>query len=97
MVRTHPDTGERILYVNSSFTTRINGLSKKESDWLLDHLCAQVAKPEYLVRFRWRRNSIAFWDNRACQHYAVGDYYPAMREMERVTIIGERPFFDPAR
>jgi taurine dioxygenase len=97
VVRTHPDTGERILYVNSSFTTRINGLDKKESDWLLDHLCAQTAKPEYQVRFRWRKNSIAFWDNRACQHYAVGDYYSTPREMERVTIIGGKPFFDPAR
>jgi len=93
VVRTHPETGERALYVNVAFTTRINGLSKKESDWLLDHLFAQAAIPEYQCRFRWRKNSIAFWDNRACQHYAAADYFPAVREMERVTIIGDRPFF----
>lgn len=97
VVRTHPDTGERALYVNCAFTTRIKGLSEKESDWLLDHLYAQAAIPEYQVRFRWRENSIAFWDNRSCQHYAAGDYAPAMRHMERVTIIGDKPYFDPAR
>ena len=97
VVRTHPETGERSLYVSSSFTTHIVGLSKKESDWLLDHLYAQASRPEYQCRFRWRKNSIAFWDNRSTQHYAVADYYPALREMERVTIIGDKPFFDPSR
>lgn len=97
VVRTHPETGERALYVNSAFTTHIEGLSDKESQWLLDHLYAQASRPEYQVRFRWKADSIAFWDNRACQHYAVADYYPAMRAMERVTVIGDNPFFDPAR
>lgn len=97
VVRTHPETGERALYVNCSFTRSIKGLSQKESDWLLQHLYDQAAIPEYQCRFRWRENSIAFWDNRACQHYAVADYSPAMRAMERVTIIGDRPFFDPDR
>lgn len=97
VVRTHPETGERALYVNGSFTRSINGLTKKESDWLLEHLYAQASRPEYQCRFRWRANSIAFWDNRSCQHYAVADYAPAMRAMERVTIIGDRPFFDPDR
>lgn len=97
VVRTHPETGERALYVNCAFTRSIKGLSEKESDWLLDHLYSQAAIPEYQCRFRWRENSIAFWDNRSCQHYAVGDYAPAMRHMERVTIIGDKPFFDPAR
>jgi taurine dioxygenase len=97
VVRTHPETGERALYVNSVFTTHIKGLAKKESDWLLDHLCAQAAIPEYQCRFRWRENSIAFWDNRSCQHYAAADYAPAMRHMERVTVIGDKPFFDPSR
>jgi taurine dioxygenase len=95
VVRTNPETGERALYVNVAFTTHIKGLSKKESDWLLDHLYAQASIPEYQCRFRWRTNSIAFWDNRSCQHYAVGDYFPAMRAMERVTITGDKPFFDP--
>jgi taurine dioxygenase len=97
VVRTHPETGERALYVNCAFTTHIKGLSQKESDWLLEHLYAQASIPEYQVRFRWRKNSIAFWDNRACQHYAVSDYAPAAREMERVTIVGDDPFFDPDR
>ena len=97
VVRTHPETGERALYVNCAFTTHIEGLGKKESDWLLDHLYSQAAKPEYQCRFRWKANSIAFWDNRSTQHYAVSDYAPAMRAMERVTVIGDKPFFDPAR
>lgn len=97
VVRTHPDTGQRALYVNCSFTRHIEGLSEKESNWLLNHLYDQAAKPEYQVRFRWRPNSFAFWDNRSCQHYAVADYWPEMRAMERVTIVGDKPFFDPAR
>lgn len=97
VVRTHPETGERALYVNCSFTRSIKGLSQKESNWLLQHLYDQAATPEYQVRFRWKPNSIAFWDNRSCQHYAVADYSPAMRHVERVTITGDRPFFDPAR
>lgn len=97
VVRTHPETGERALYVNCAFTTHIKGLSEKESNWLLEHLYAQASVPEYQVRFRWKPNSFAFWDNRSCQHYAVGDYAPAQREMERVTIVGDDPYFDPAR
>lgn len=97
VVRTHPDTGARALYVNCSFTTHIEGLSKKESDWLLQHLYDQASKPEYQVRFRWRPNSFAFWDNRSSQHYAVADYWPEMRAMERVTVVGDKPYFDPAR
>jgi taurine dioxygenase len=97
VVRTHPETGERALYVNTGFTSHIKGLSATESDWLLQHLYAQAAIPEYQCRFRWRANSIAFWDNRASQHYAASDYFPAYRAMERVTIAGDRPFFDPGR
>lgn len=97
VVRTHPETGRRALYVNTGFTSRIEGLNAKESDWLLAHLYAQAAIPEYQCRFRWEPDSIAFWDNRSSQHYAVSDYFPATRIMERVTIAGDRPFFDPAR
>ena len=95
VIRTHPETGERGIYVNIGFTTSIDGLSQKESDWLLQHLWDQAAKPEYQCRFRWEKNSIAFWDNRACQHYAASDYWPHRREMERVTIAGDKPFFKP--
>jgi taurine dioxygenase len=97
VVRTHPETGRRTLYVNTAFTSHIKDLSKQESDWLLDHLYAQAKLPEHQCRFQWRANSIAFWDNRACQHYAASDYFPAVRVMERVTVAGERPFFDAAR
>lgn len=97
VVRTHPETGRRTLYVNSAFTSHIVGLSSKESTWLLDHLYAQAAVPEYQCRFVWQPNSIAFWDNRACQHYAASDYFPAVRIMERVTVAGEKPYFDPSR
>ena len=91
VVRIHPETGRKGLYVNAAFTQHIVGLDKDESDSLLRHLYAQAAIPEYQCRFRWQANSIAFWDNRASQHYAVSDYWPAVRRMERVTIVGDRP------
>jgi taurine dioxygenase len=95
VVRTHPETGQRALYVNTGFTSRIKGLSDKESAWLLDHLYAQAANPEIQCRFRWEAGSLAFWDNRASQHLAASDYFPARRVMERVTIAGDRPYYDP--
>lgn len=91
VVRTHPVTGRKALYVNAAFTQSIVGLEPDESDALLKGLYAQAAIPEYQCRFRWRKNSIAFWDNRACQHYAASDYFPAVRRMERVTVVGDRP------
>lgn len=91
VVRTHPETGRKAIYVNAAFTLNIVGLEKAQSDALLAHLFAQAAIPEYQCRFRWENNSIAFWDNRASQHYAVSDYFPAVRKMERVTVIGDRP------
>jgi len=97
VVRTHPETGEQALYVNTAFTSHIEELSEKESDWLLTHLYAQAAIPEYQCRFRWEAGSIAFWDNRAGQHYAASDYFPAVRRMERVTIAGDRPFYKDER
>jgi taurine dioxygenase len=97
VVRTHPETGRRGLYVNVGFTSKIHGLSAKESAWLLDHLYSYAAIAEHQCRFRWAPGSLAFWDNRACQHLAASDYFPAVRIMERVTIAGDRPYFDPAR
>ena len=64
----------------------------EESDRLLDRLYRQATVPEYQCRFRWRQHSIAFWDNRAVQHYAASDYFPQPRVMERVTIVGDKPF-----
>lgn len=94
VIRTHPETGERLIYVNTAFTSHIKGMAREESDWFLQHLYAQAAVPEYQCRFRWEPGSIAFWDNRACQHYAASDYWPEVRIMERVTIAGDKPFFE---
>lgn len=93
VVRTHPETGEPVLYVNTAFTSHIKGLAEAESAWLLQHLYAQAHDAEIQCRFRWRPGSIAFWDNRAVQHNAVSDYYPARRIMERATVKGDRPFY----
>ncbi len=92
IVRTHPETKRKGIYVNVGFTQHIVGMEPERSKTLLNHLYAQAAIPEYQCRFRWRKNSIAFWDNRSTQHYAASDYYPAVRRMERVTIIGDRPY-----
>lgn len=93
IVRTHPETGERVLYVNVAFTDHIVGMDRTESDELLQYLYRRAWLPEYQCRFRWAPGSLAFWDNRACQHYASSDYFPNIRIMERVTVAGERPFF----
>jgi len=95
VIRTHPETGRRSIYVNIGFTTHIDGLEKEESDILLDILQKQAAKPECQVRLKWEPGTIAFWDNRSSQHYAVSDYWPATRVMERVTVAGDKPYFDP--
>ncbi|WP_381805143.1 TauD/TfdA dioxygenase family protein [Streptomyces niveus] len=92
VVRTHPETGRRMLFVNASFTTRIVGLEQAESDRLLRLLFQQAHVPEYQVRFRWQAGDIAFWDNRATQHYAVADYGTHRRVAERVAIAGDRPY-----
>lgn len=94
VVRTHPETGQRILYVNVAFTSHIKDMDRDESDQLLTRLYRTASRPEYQCRFRWAPGSLAFWDNRACQHYAASDYFPAVRIMERVTIKGDGPYFD---
>jgi taurine dioxygenase len=91
VIRTHPATGRKALYVNCCFTSHIAGMKPDESRALLDMLYDHLAKPEFTVRHRWRRNDVAFWDNRVTQHYALNDYFPARRVMHRTTIIGERP------
>ena len=102
VIRTHPETGEKVLFVNA-FTTHFTNFHTPEhvrvgqdythggSD-LLRYLISQAAIPEYQVRFRWKPNSMAMWDNRATQHYAVMDYPPCHRKMERAGIIGDAPF-----
>jgi taurine dioxygenase len=102
VVRTHPETREPVLFVNA-FTThftnfhtpgnvRVGQDFAPGSSLLLNYLVSQAAIPEYQVRWRWTRNAVAFWDNRATQHYAVYDYWPAVRKMERAGIIGDLPF-----
>lgn len=87
----HPVTAKPLLYVNPTFTSRIVELSKKESDAILAMLFQHLLKPEFQVRLKWRENDVAIWDNRATQHYATGDYYPAYRRMHRITVGGARP------
>ena len=91
VVRKHPATGEKALFVNEGFTTHILGLTPRESDALLQLLFEHVARPELTVRWPWRKNAVAFWDNRCTQHFAVNDYLPQRRVMHRATILGDRP------
>ncbi|NKY33379.1 taurine dioxygenase [Nocardia speluncae] len=91
IVRVHPETGRKTLFVNSLFTTHIPDLDPVEGQQLLRHLFDQAKVPDFQCRFRWAPNSIAFWDNRATQHYAASDYFPHRRVMERVAIAGDVP------
>jgi taurine dioxygenase len=91
VVRTHPETGRKALYVNRTFTTRINELSESESRVILDFLFDHCEQIDFQIRFRWERNDVAFWDNRCVMHRAVWDYWPQQRKGRRVTIKGDRP------
>ena len=102
VVRTHPETGEKVLFVNG-FTTHFTNYHTparvrygqdhtQGSAALLQYLLSQAMIPEYQVRFRWKPNSVAIWDNRSTQHYAVMDYPPCHRKMERAGIVGDKPF-----
>jgi taurine dioxygenase len=88
VVRIHPVSGRKVLFVNPQFTIAIKDMDERESRALLDQLFQQVLIPEYQFRLRWAPNTIAMWDNRATQHYAIHDYYPQRRYMERVTVRG---------
>jgi taurine dioxygenase len=92
VARTHPITGRKAIFVNPQFTLRIVGLNEDESAALLALLCDQAKVPEYQFRLRWKPGTIVFWDNPSTQHYAANDYYPHRRLMERVAVIGDRPF-----
>ncbi|MCF3195086.1 taurine dioxygenase [Pseudomonas fragi] len=92
VIRTHPVSGRKSLFVNEGFTTRINELSEAESEAILKLLFAHATRPEYTIRWRWQENDVAFWDNRVTQHYAVDDYRPNRRVMHRATILGDAPF-----
>ena len=91
------ETGEDGLFVNFGFTERIKGLRRAESDAVLNMLFDHIKKPEFQVRWHWSPNAVAFWDNRVTQHYAVNDYLPHRRIMNRATVLGDRPYTAPAR
>lgn len=91
VVRTHPETGRKTLFVNSLFTTELDGLDPVEGRDLLRLLLDQIKVPDFQVRLRWEPGTVAFWDNRATQHYACSDYFPNRRVMERVAIVGDVP------
>jgi taurine dioxygenase len=102
VVRTHPETGEKVLFVNGFTTHFVNFHTPANvrhgqdfapgASHLLDYLIGRAAIPDYQVRWRWKKNSVAIWDNRCTQHYAVQDYWPAVRKMERAGIVGDTPF-----
>jgi taurine dioxygenase len=92
VVRTHPVTGRKGLFVNGGFTTHINELRPTESRVLLDFLDAHASRPEFTVRWRWKVNDVVFWDNRVTQHYAVADYLPERRVVYRATVNGDKPY-----
>ena len=92
VIRTHPESGKKVLFVNSLFTTRILELEKQESVALLEFLYEHVTTPEFSCRFNWEPNTIAIWDNRSTQHKPINDYFPAHRMLHRIAIDGDMPY-----
>ena len=92
VVRVHPESGRKSIFVNRQFTIGIKGMKPSESGPLLEMLYGLANKPEVQFRLQWQANTIAFWDNRVVLHYAIHDYFPQRRRMERVTIAGDKPF-----
>jgi taurine dioxygenase len=91
VITRHPVSKKKVIFVNSSFTTKINELPALEGDRVLKFLVDHVSRPEWTCRFRWRAHSIAFWDNRCTQHYAISDYWPQVRSGYRIQIEGTAP------
>ena len=92
VIRTHPESGKSVIFVNELFTRHIEGLSRSESDALLAFIFEHIRTPEYSCRFAWQPDSIAIWDNRSTQHKPINDYFPAHRRLERITIDGDLPY-----
>jgi taurine dioxygenase len=92
IIRTHPETEKKAIYVNKFFTTRIEGLSDQESKLILDYLFTHIEKTEFQIRYKWNKNDMAFWDNRCTIHKALWDYFPNERKGRRVTIKGSVPY-----
>ena len=91
VVRTHPETGRKLLYVNIAHTSHFKGMTEAESRPILEFLFQHQVKPEFTCRFRWQKGSLAFWDNRAAQHNPINDYHGYRRVMRRITLAGEQP------
>ncbi|MEQ9334557.1 TauD/TfdA family dioxygenase [Thalassobaculum sp.] len=91
VVRTHPETGRKALYVNVAHTTHFEGMTEEESQPILDFLFRHQVKPEFTCRFRWKKGSVAFWDNRCTQHNPINDYHGFRRLMHRITLVGDTP------
>ena len=91
VVRTHPETGRKLIYVNRFFTSHVVGLDPDDSRDLIEELSRQADIIEYQCRFRWTPDAVVMWDNRAVQHYACSDYWPSVRVMERASIVGDAP------
>lgn len=96
VVRTHPETGAEVLFVNEGFTTHINELNAQESDALLTFLFEHAVKEEFHLRWKWQEGDVAIWDNRCTQHKALFDYGDAHRIMHRATVNGSIPFYKAA-
>ena len=92
VIRTHPETGKKAIFVNKFFTKHILGLKPQESKFILDFLFSHIEKTEFQIRYRWNKNDMAFWDNRCTLHKAIWDYFPNERKGRRVTIKGDKPF-----
>ena len=92
VIRTHPESGKRVIFVNALFTTHIVGLPKEESKAILAFLYEHIKTPEFTCRFSWGVNCIAIWDNRSTQHKPINDYFPAHRCLERIVIDGDKPY-----
>ena len=91
VVRTHPETGRKALYINETHTLHFRGMSREESLPLIAHLCREAVRPELGFRLRWQRGTLTVWDNRCVQHYAINDYHGKRRVMHRVIVAGDRP------
>ncbi len=92
VIRVHPESGKKVIFVNSLFTTHIVGIPKNESEAILAFLYQHVTTAEYTCRFNWQSNCLAIWDNRSTQHKPINDYFPAHRQLERITIDGDKPY-----
>ena len=92
VIRTHPETGKKVIFVNSLFTTHIEDLTRSESEEVLNLLFKHIITPEFTCRFQWHSHSLAIWDNRSTQHKPINDYFPNHRRMERITIDGDNPY-----